>query len=141
MQPRTVLKNHIIIQGFSRETPVNLLIDSGASISLVNTRLLDSLNVMDEVKPTSTLIAGLGKKVIPIRGEIKLPIHFGNMQLYHTFIICDNLDNEFIIGVDVLRKYGMKIDFSTTLKDKKIRTLRVVGHLVGFFSLPRRVID
>ena len=73
---------------------------------------------MHEVKPTSTLIAGLGKKVIPVRGEIKLPIKFANMEMYHTFIVCDNLDNEFIIGIDVLRKFGIQID----IPNKKIYT-------------------
>ena len=110
LQPRVVSKNHIIIQGFSRKTPVNLLIDTGASISLVNTRLIDQLNAMNEVVPTSSLIAGLGNKIIPVRGEIKLPINFGNMQISHTYVVCDNLEYEYLLGVDLLRKFEIKID-------------------------------
>ena len=118
MQPRNVSKNQIIIQGFCRKTPANLLVDTGASISLVNTRLIDQLNAMHEVVPTSILIAGLENKIIPVRGEIKLLIQIGKMQISHNFVICDSLENEFLLGIDVLRKFEIKID----IPNKKICT-------------------
>ena len=100
----------IIVQGSCQNTPVNILLDTGASISLVSTRLINSLNLVHEIMPTSQFIAGLDKKIVPTRGEIKLPINFGNMQIYHTFVICDNLDSCFLMGLDCMRQFELRID-------------------------------
>ena len=95
-----------------------MLVDTGASLSLINTRLVEQLDAFKEVIPTSTLIAGLGNKIIPVKGEIVLPIKFGSMQISHKFIVCDNLDNEYLLGIDLLRKFEIKID----IPNKKIFT-------------------
>ena len=71
-----------------------------------------------EVETTSTLISGLGKTIIPVKGEIMLPILLGGCTTEHLFIVCDNLENEFLIGIDLLNKIGTKID----LPNKKLIT-------------------
>ena len=118
LQP--VRSNQIIVKAHCRDTPVNLLIDTGASLSLVNTRFINQMSLQNHVVPTSTLITGLGKKLIPLQGEIRLPIVLGNCQTVHVFAVCNNLENEFLIGMDVLQKLEAKID----LPNKKILTPR-----------------
>ena len=118
LQPAANVKNQIIIQANCLSTPVNLLIDTGASLSLVNTRFINQIDVMHKIMPTSYLIAGLGKTLIPLRGEIKLPITLGSTHTTHIFAVCDNVDNEFLVGTDLLRKLEVKIDFPS----KKVYT-------------------
>ena len=103
-------KNDIIIRGTCSNTPINILIDTGASVSLASTRLIDQLNLMHEITTTKILIAGLGKKVIPMRGEIKLLIELAKTKIWHTFVVCDNIENEILAGTDVMQKVRMQID-------------------------------
>ena len=92
--------------------PVNMLLDTGASVSLVSVRLVDILNLNGNIKPTKFLITGLGNKVIPMRGQITLPLTLGTNKVYHTFVVSDNIDSEFLIGMDVINKLDMVINVS-----------------------------
>ncbi len=96
--------NQIIIKAECGATPVNLLVDTGASISLVSTRFIHQMSLGNHVIPTTIKIAGLGKKLIPVAGEIKLPIVLGNCTADHVFAVCSNVENEFLIGLDLLHK-------------------------------------
>ena len=100
----------MIVQAQCRDIPVNLLVDTGASISLVNSRFVEIAHLSQSVRSTKTVIAGLSKKVIPVHGEITLPILLGNCETNHVFIVCDKLDNEFLIGMDLLHKIEANID-------------------------------
>ena len=73
---------------------------------------------MSHVKPTSVMIAGLDKNLVPVEGEITLPISIANCLVEHTFVLCDRLDNEFLIGMDILTKIQANID----LRNKRIQT-------------------
>ena len=97
---------------------MNLFLDTGAGVSLVNSRFISQANLSKDVQTTSTLISGLGKTIIPVRGEIKLPVQMSGCTTEHLFIVCDNLENEFLIGIDLLNKIGAKID----LPNKKLLT-------------------
>ena len=101
----------IIVQATCNEIPVNLFIDTGASISLVNTRFIDQADLFSSISGTQTRISGLDKKLVPVRGEVTLDIRLGNSITKHMFIVCDKLDNEFLIGVDFLEKVNANIDF------------------------------
>ena len=87
-----------------------MLCDTGASISLASTRLIHALGKNSDIEPTNKLIAGLGKRIIPVRGQITLPIKLGKQQLQHTFIVCDNVDSCILAGLDLIKSFGMCID-------------------------------
>ena len=103
----------IIVRAECSRFPVNLLIDTGATVSLVSTRFIQHLNMWNKVVPTRTKITGLGGKLIPVPGEIRLPITLGKCYTEQVFIVCDNLDNEFLIGMDLLNKIQAKIDLAS----------------------------
>jgi transposase InsO family protein len=104
------MKDQIIIQGFCGKTPSNFLMDTGAELSLVSIRLVHTINMVHQIRPTATLIAGLDKKIVPMRGEIKLSINIGRTTTEHNFIVCDNIDNEFLLGINIMKSLGMCID-------------------------------
>ena len=126
--------NQLIVQTQCKNTPVNLLIDTGASISFVNSIFVRVNNLSQQVRPTKTMISGLGKKIIPVQGEITLPVLLGNCEVDHVFIVCDKLDNEFLIGIDVLKKIGATID----LPRNKLRTRR---REIDFITKPVKIKD
>ena len=126
--------NEVLIQGFCKNHPVNFLLDSGANVSLVATRLVHVAGLMEYVKPTATIITGLSKKVVPMRGEIDLEINIGRQYHKHTFIVSDHIDNEFLLGIDSLRKFRMVLDFEQDQVD-------MPGQKVPFFQKPSRLIN
>ncbi|MCP4492672.1 MAG: DDE-type integrase/transposase/recombinase [Gammaproteobacteria bacterium] len=75
------------------------------------------------------MIAGVGKDIIPLKGQIRVPIVIDKQTVTHDFAICDSLDNQFLVGMDLLEKMQAKID----LQNKKLITPR--GE-VEFFTKP-----
>ena len=86
-------QNQIIVNATCAQWPVNLLLDTGAAISLVNTRFIRQAELVDKIQPTETLIAGIGQKIIPLRGQIELLVTIGEQEFSHCYAVCDNLDN------------------------------------------------
>ena len=154
-------QNDIIIRGSCKGADINMLLDTGASVSLVSTRLITQLDMMDNIRPTKILIAGLGKNIIPMHGEILLQIKLAGMQIQHTFLVSDNIDEEILAGTDVMKKASMRIDIpgrcimtpygSAQFLDKPVKlnsrcrvkcnkTITIpgnsVGYLVGRLELP-----
>ena len=91
-------------------TPSNLLIDTGASVSLVNTKLVAQVGGMEKISPTNIVIAGLDNVIVPTKGEICLPIKFGNMKIQHTFVVCNELEHDFLVGMDILTNHKITLD-------------------------------
>ena len=127
LQPQS--SKHIIVQAACYNHPCNLLIDTGAAISLVNSNFIKHSNLSHLIKPTNILIAGVGKDIIPLKGQIRVPIVIDKQTVTHDFAICDSLDNQFLVGMDLLEKMQAKID----LQNKKLITPR--GE-VEFFTKP-----
>ena len=42
-----------IVRGFCRDIQVNITLDTGGNTSLMSTKLIDQLNIIDEIKPTT----------------------------------------------------------------------------------------
>ena len=110
------------------------MLDSGANISLVATRLVHGAGLMNSVKPTSKIITGLSKKIIPMRGEIELEVKIGKQFYRNVFIVSDHIDNEFLLGVDSLKKFRMILDFEKDLVD-------MPGQQVFFMQKPSPLIN
>ena len=87
-----------------------MIIDTGASCSLVATRFIEQLGLLDSVNPSKTLIAGLDNKVMPNRGEISTSLSFGGITFEHTYILCNELEQDFLIGMDILMPHRIDID-------------------------------
>ena len=88
----------------------NVLVDTGATISLVSSRIVYLMNLELNIRPTNKLIAGLGKKIIPMRGEIVLSLQLGKASQRHIFVVSDNLDSEILMGMDLMKKFNMCIN-------------------------------
>ena len=127
LQPGSV--GQIIVNATCAQQPVNLLIDTGAAMSLVNTRFIKQSNLMDSVQPTKTFIAGIGKNVMPLRGQIHLLVTIGERVTSHCYGVCDTLDNEFLVGLDLLNKLEASIDIPN-------KRLYLPGGSVEFYDKP-----
>ena len=98
-----------MVTGFCDNIAINVLIDTGASVSLISTRMVEQLDIISNTTPTSIKVAGLSKKLLPMRGEIKLPISISNTQIEHKFVVCDLITEDILAGNDVLEKLVHKL--------------------------------
>ena len=101
---------NIIIQGYCRNKPVNYFLDSGATTSLVATRIVHNVGEAKNIEPTRTVVTGLAGRPVPMRGEITLEIDIGGKINSHRFIVSDNLDSDFLIGLDIMSEFEMCIN-------------------------------
>ena len=101
---------HVIARGKVYNMPVNLFFDTGATTSLVSTRVIHHLGLAESIKRTNSKITGLSNKIVPMRGEIELEISFAGVLLKEVFIVCDVLDNDLLIGMNVMDKLEISID-------------------------------
>ena len=122
----------IIVNGLCGETNVNILIDTGASASLVSTRLIDQLNLLDSVNPTSTKIAGLSNQILPMDGEIRLQIVIAGTKTAHVFIVCNLITEDILAGNDILNEIGANIDIPN-------RTIHTIAGKSKFLTRPGKL--
>ena len=114
---------NVIIQGYCVGRPVNYFLDTGATTSLVATRIVHMNGLAAKIEPTRTIVTGLSGKVVPMRGEVSLPINIGGYETNHTFIVSDTLDSDFLLGIDIMKKLKMCIDIPN--RQVKLQNVRV----------------
>ena len=88
------------------------LIDTGASRICMSEKnyhelQLPPLSELFAVKVTS--VTGTPIKVL---GVIKCPVIFGNEQYTDTFMVCRNIRRSMILGIDFLRKYRIRTNWT-----------------------------
>ena len=92
-----------------------LIMDSGASISVIKTEYLES--VLPQWR--SHAIAYLGKRILTAaghylttRGCITLPVHIGRRVFKIQFVITDELPHAILIGTDTMLPLNIDLLFS-----------------------------
>lgn len=93
----------------------NALVDTGADVSCVHSKLLAKLEMSNvEVRSSNIMqITGVGGECHNVKGEITLPLTFGDVTITNTFLIFDNLHHALILGRDFLVENKVEIDFSS----------------------------
>ena len=52
-----------------------------------------------------------------MRGEIDLPLQIGKSCVTHTYVVSDNIDNEFLMGMDLMKILRISIDIPNKIID------------------------
>ncbi|CAH1724058.1 unnamed protein product [Aphis gossypii] len=104
--------------------PIEALIDTGATISVINKELADQIirtNVEIPVLPISSvqISNAVGRKICKVSKQLFCSCDIGDRQIFINFIQVENLNERAIIGADVLNQYNTHINFT----DKTIKWL------------------
>lgn len=95
-----------------RQTP--LLIDSGASLTLINYRLFNQLPLYyrrrARLPPPSLFLQLADRSRLDIKYRLTLPICIANSTRTHTVYVVPQLWRECIIGNDLIKKHNLQID-------------------------------
>ncbi|KAE9147360.1 hypothetical protein PF006_g7962 [Phytophthora fragariae] len=91
--------------------PSRMLADTGATLSLVDTKVLKRLGRASEpLKPYDGLVRSSSGHRLRIRGWMVLPIRLGSLEITMSLLVADQLHCDAILGVDALGAFGAVID-------------------------------
>ncbi|KAE9165774.1 hypothetical protein PF005_g29467 [Phytophthora fragariae] len=91
--------------------PSRMLADTGATLSLVDTKVLKRLGRASEpLKPFDGLVRSSSGHRLRIRGWMVLPIRLGSLEITMSLLVADQLHCDAILGVDALGAFGTVID-------------------------------
>jgi len=94
------------IKGFANLYTVNFMIDTGAAVSLLNSRIWDEVKRLSDelIQWSSPRFSGLGGMPINVYGMTKLNVGFEDQQFDMDVVIADLEENEAIVGLDFINQ-------------------------------------
>lgn len=100
--------NSDVVVAVIQDVPVDILIDSGSTISLMSSSLLKHFNC--SVKPAFRILKGLGSQEVESTSYVRLPIEFDGLTLEVDLFIVPSqyMNTPVILGTDVLNREGVR---------------------------------
>lgn len=104
-------KNGLYIFGSLGTAQIKLLIDTGASISVMSKQVYDSIpeGFKPKIQHSDTVLVTVDGTKVTSKGKILLPIQVGSIQVIEEFIISDSV-TECILGMPILKSAGFQLD-------------------------------
>ena len=91
-----------------------MMLDSGASISLVRKDTATWLPRSQPVSEASVHVVSATGETIPVLGRVTLPVQVGPIEVEHSLVVVQSLITPVILGIDFLQAHGLILDFTTT---------------------------
>ncbi|GFV40128.1 retrovirus-related Pol polyprotein from transposon 412 [Trichonephila clavipes] len=104
-------ENGIFIMGHVNELPCNMIIDTGANVSIIRNDLAQKLKEKLIWTPPRVVLQTVTGEKIDIHGKLKVNIKFGDTTYQHAVYVADIAD-PFILGLDFLKEHGFTLDFN-----------------------------
>ncbi|GFT74516.1 retrovirus-related Pol polyprotein from transposon 412 [Trichonephila clavipes] len=123
-------ENGIFIMGHVNELPCNMIIDTGANVSIIRNDLAQKLKEKLIWTPPRVVLQTVTGEKIDIHGKLKVKIQFGDTTYQHAVYIADIAD-PFILGLDFLKEHGFTLDFNKN-------ELRSIHEEVTIFKIKHR---
>ena len=104
-----------VTRGVLNNKEVDMMLDSGSLISLIEESVAASFSTEANTTPPSLKLVSAAGENIPTLGcmRITLPIQLGTLQANHALVIVRSLINPVILGLDFLHKHRIIVDFSS----------------------------
>ena len=90
------------------------LIDTGATLSVMHVNVFKSLDVQyrSRLMQCNVILCNVNNIELKTRGISKIHVTYGQVTFEQEFIIAEDINENCIIGIDVIRKQGFLIDGS-----------------------------
>ena len=102
-----------VVCGAVEDVDTRILLDTGANVSILSTRLARRLGLLKYARKDQALnIQGIGDKKVSVEGQVEVKITLGlNIVYVYTVWISDHQDTSgLILGVDFLMAAGIRLD-------------------------------
>ncbi|GFW34933.1 retrovirus-related Pol polyprotein from transposon 412 [Trichonephila clavipes] len=116
--------------GHVNELPCNMIIDTGANVSIIRNDLAQKLKEKLIWTPPRVVLQTVTGEKIDIHGKLKVKIKFGDTTYQHAVYVADIAD-PFILGLDFLKEHGFTLDFNKN-------ELRSIHEEVTIFKIEHR---
>ncbi|GFW50246.1 hypothetical protein TNCV_4696641 [Trichonephila clavipes] len=116
--------------GHVNELPCNMIIDTGANVSIIRNDLAQKLKEKLIWTPPRVVLQTVTGEKIDIHGKLKVKIKFGDATYQHAVYVADIAD-PFILGLDFLKEHGFTLDFNKN-------ELRSIHEEVTIFKIEHR---
>ena len=112
-------RNKIIVPGHVSGEIVNVFIDTGSEVTLIDDSLITRLGLQKDIQETSSRLSSFSKDEIPATGEITLELEVAGLAAYHRCIVVKNLlDTDVLLGADYMTSHNISI----TLGEGKVKS-------------------
>jgi len=105
----TLIRKKIEILGTKGKKEINVLFDSGSSRSLIREDIAREISKMIEY-PRPDKFRAINETIIEAKKSTPLAFDLNGCSLAHDFKVIDNLDEEAVIGADLMQLKKIKID-------------------------------
>lgn len=131
--------NSLVVKGEIGGVPCHLTIDTGASRTVISSRLLKHLTRDHLVQPRHLQLQTATGQYIPIQGEREVALKIGDKSYWHKVIVANIID-DCIIGLDFMRGHGCKIDLKVGVLKFGPEEVPMEGGVNGNVYCTRRTI-
>ena len=110
---RESMPGELVVPGKVSGLAVGMLIDSGASVSVLSTALWDNLHRVDPrwtLLSTDCCVRTVSGARASVRGRLVLEVEFAGQFYVHQFIVMD-IQEDIILGLDFVHKYDVDCDW------------------------------
>ena len=102
-----------VVKGEVGGIEVDIMLDSGSSVSLVRCDLLSTMNnVREAPQPKPIQLVTASGDQLPILQHIRTSVHLSEFNMLHSFVMVESLVTPVILGIDFLQQNGLILDFT-----------------------------
>lgn len=106
IQSINVSNNELIITVIIGNKPCKFLVDTGATVSVIKRGIC-----RNKILPSDMVAKGVTGDQVKIFGTQDVNLLIGSRKIVHTFVLCElPYKYDGIMGIDLLRKLGAKVD-------------------------------
>ncbi|KAL5517057.1 hypothetical protein EMCRGX_G002524 [Ephydatia muelleri] len=132
-QIQSVVQCSVAADGNVGKRSVNMLLDSGAAVSVIRSGVLEDRS-RNLVMATSRTAIGANGLPLNVMGQVDLDICLGNFRTVHTFIVVRDLTFECILGADFLKVNKAVMDFRNNTLHLGNSTIKILSSDVSVSS-------
>jgi len=103
-----------VIKEFLAQKEVDMMVDSGSSVSLIEESVARAHVTKTEVPPKGLQLISAEGKEIHVLGSVTLPVRLAGLKVSHSFVVVQSLISPVILGIDFLQQHNLVLDFTTT---------------------------
>ena len=102
----------VFVQCKVNEFHVKAMVDTGASVTIMHSDLFARVRNKDtQIRRTSKAVVGANGTALQVQGIAEVTMTIGKSVVTHDVLICEDLAQMMLIGVDFLKPHNCAIDF------------------------------
>ena len=101
-----------ILKGRLGVVEVELMLDSGSSVSFVQSVILLAVHNVTRVGAWLIQLVTASGDQLPILQHVKASVQLGELHIMHEFVVVKTLVTPVILGIDFVQGNGLTLDFT-----------------------------